>query len=55
MPKKKLRSIWNWKKERSLKRSGRLRPAAGYAFRARRNRKERSGSQWNKQVIYREG
>ena len=38
MSRKKLRKIWDWRKECGRKR--RLRPAAPYAFHARRNRRE---------------
>ena len=40
MPRKKLRKIWSWRKEHSRKQAGRLKPAAPYAFRARRNKRE---------------
>lgn len=40
MPKKKLRHIYDWKKEHSRKQSGRLNPAAPLAFRAKRNKRE---------------
>lgn len=44
MPRKKMRKIYDWRKERSRKCAGRLRPAAPLAFRARRNKRENSES-----------
>ena len=42
MPRKKMRKIYDWRKERSRKCAGRLRPASPLAFRARRNKRENS-------------
>ena len=48
MPRKKMRKIWDWRKEHSRKQAGRLKPAAPCAFRARRNKRE------NKQTLINE-
>ena len=40
MPRKKMRKIYDWRKEHSRKQTNRLRPAAPFAFRARRNKRE---------------